>query len=239
MLQWLNEGLPKIKVSVNFSSIQFFERDFVEKVLSVINEFELKPHFLIMEVTESVLMVEAEKAVSVIRKLQSYGIQIALDDFGTGFSSLAYLSNFNIDILKVAGSFIKNAILCRTSSVITKSIVNMARELKIKVVAEGIEKQEQLSYLQELDCHTGQGYLYCRPLFSEEFAAVLSKGKCEPLIYKERRKFMKTEEELQSQFLHLQEASLTRRNYEGKVNIGNTRVMLKISGLMGYVLFRI
>jgi hypothetical protein len=109
----------------------------------------------------------------------------------------------------------------------------MARELKIKVVAEGIEKQEQLSYLQELDCHTGQGYLYCRPLFSEEFAAVLSKGKCEPLIYKKERRVIHENRRrtFRVNFLHLQEASLTMKELRGKnVNIGNTRVMLKNIG---------
>ena len=85
-------------------------------------------------------MVETEKTVSVIKKLQSYGIQVALDDFGTGFSSLAYLNSFHINILKIDGSFIKNAILDDTGNIITKSIINMARELKIKLVAEGIKK---------------------------------------------------------------------------------------------------
>ena len=189
-----------------------------------------------MEITESVLMVEAEKTVSVIKKLQSYGIQVALDDFGTGFSSLAYLNSFHISILKIDGSFIKNAILDDTGNIITKSIINMARELKIKMVAEGIEKWEQLSYLLNMNCLMGQGYLYSKPLSYEEFGLVLSKGKCEPFIMDEesrittedRRKFFRVK------FSKLLEANLTLKEFRGKnVNVGNTKVLVKNIGSGG------
>ena len=140
----------------------------------------MNPEFLIVEITESVLMTEAEKAASIIKRLQYHGIQVALDDFGTGFSSLAYLGSFKIDILKIDGSFIKSAIKNENSNIITKSIINMARELNIKLVAEGIEKWEQLSYLLKLKCKIGQGYLYSKPLFSDEFEKILAKGVCKP-----------------------------------------------------------
>lgn len=157
--QWLDYGFSAIKVSINYSVIQFFENDFVENIKNIINKFQLEPNFLIIEITESVLLRDIRKVISDIKKLQSYGIKVAIDDFGTGFSSLSYLHSFNIDILKIDGSFIKNAISNKTSDAITRAIVNMAHDIKVKLVAEGIENFEQLSYLKQLNCHTGQGYI--------------------------------------------------------------------------------
>lgn len=103
--------------------------------MSTINEYELDPYFLIMEITESILMDKIDSVISDIQKLQSFNIQIALDDFGTGYSSLAYLNSFNIDILKIDGSFIRNILKDETSTIITSYIVKMAQDLKIKLVA--------------------------------------------------------------------------------------------------------
>lgn len=158
--KWLNDGMSEIKISANFSTMQFFENNFVKNIKNIIDEFELDPHFLIMEITESIFMRETDRVISDIKRLRSYGIQVALDDFGTGFSSLAYLNSFNIDILKIDKSFIKSIITDDTSTIITKSIINMARKLRIRLVAEGIENWQQLSKLRELNCHTGQGYIY-------------------------------------------------------------------------------
>lgn len=185
--QWVDKGLPNIKVSVNISSIQFFENNFIQNILNTLNEFKLEPNFLIIEITESIFMLKVNKVISDIKKLQSLGIQVALDDFGTGFSSLAYFKSFNIDILKIDGSFIRSVILDETSNIITKTIIELAEKLKIKLVAEGIEKHEQLNYLKELSCYAGQGYIYSKPLFTEEFAKVLSMRKCEPLAVNDRK----------------------------------------------------
>jgi diguanylate cyclase (GGDEF)-like protein len=178
--QWMEQGLPPIKISVNYSSIQFFERSFVENIINIINEYELNPHFLIMEITESVFMKNPEKAIVDIKRLQAEGIQVALDDFGTGFSSLSYLNSFNIDILKIDRSFIKNVLLDDASTIITRSVIDLAQELSIKLVAEGIENMEQLSYLRDLHCYTGQGYLYNKPMPKSEFEQLLAKEKCMP-----------------------------------------------------------
>ena len=178
--KWMEEGLQPIKVSVNYSSIQFFERNFVDNIKNIIDEYDLDPHFLIMEITESVLMKNAEKAIVDIKRLQNLGIQVALDDFGTGFSCLAYLNSLSIDILKIDRSFIKNVLLDDASTIITKSVIDMAQELKIKLVAEGIENWEQLSYLRDLNCFSGQGFLYNKPVPNAEFEALLAKEKCLP-----------------------------------------------------------
>ena len=178
--KWMDDGMAPIKVSVNYSSIQFFERNFVENIINTINEYDLEPHFLIMEITESVFMKNPEKAIIDIKRLKAFGIQVALDDFGTGFSSLAYLNSFNIDILKIDRSFIKNVMVDEASTIITKSVIDLAQELNIKLVAEGIENWEQLSYLKGLNCYTGQGFLYNKPMPISEFERLLKEEKCIP-----------------------------------------------------------
>ena len=177
---WMEKGIPPIKVSLNYSSIQFFERNFVENIINIIDEYELDPHFLIMEITESVFMKNPEKAIVDIKRLQAEGIQVALDDFGTGFSSLSYLNSFNIDILKIDRSFIKNVMTDEASTIITRSVIDLAQELRIKLVAEGIENWDQLSYLKDLNCYTGQGFIYNKPMPISEFEQLLAKDKCLP-----------------------------------------------------------
>ena len=177
---WMIEGKPPIKISVNYSSIQFYERNFVENIINTISEYGLDPHFLIMEITESVFMKNPEKAIVDIKQLQAIGIQVALDDFGTGFSSLSYLNSFNIDILKIDRSFIKTMLQDEASTIITRSVIDLAQELRIKLVAEGIENYEQLSYLKDLNCYTGQGFLYNKPMPINEFEQLLTNVKCVP-----------------------------------------------------------
>jgi EAL domain-containing protein (putative c-di-GMP-specific phosphodiesterase class I) len=138
------------------------EMDFVKNIKDILNDFKLNPHFLIIEITESILIKDSQEIINKIKKIRGLGIQIAIDDFGTGYSSLQYLSSFNIDILKIDGSFIKNAIDDKVSDIITRTIVNLAKQLNFKLVAEGIETSEQLEYLRNLNCYAGQGYLYCK-----------------------------------------------------------------------------
>lgn len=230
-IKWVEQGLPNIKISVNYSSVQFFEESFVNNIKNSIDEYELDPHFLIVEITESILMEKPEKAIADIQNLQSLGIQVALDDFGTGYSSLAYLNSFHIDILKIDGSFVKNIMVDNNCKIILKSIINMAHDLKIKLVAEGIENWQQLSYLKEFKCHTGQGYIYAKPQNLQNFEKILVKGKCRPVVVndteviEERRKYYRL------QFYLLLESSLKIMEINGnKVNIGNTSVLVKNMG---------
>jgi PAS domain S-box-containing protein/diguanylate cyclase (GGDEF)-like protein len=231
--QWMMEDWLEIKISINYSSIQFFKNDFVDKIINVIQRYHLNPHFLIVEITESIFLSKVEKVVNDIKKLQSYGIQVALDDFGTGYSSLAYLNSLSIDIIKIDGSFIKNINTDLTSSIIVKGIVNITKELKIKIVAECIENWEQLSLLKSLNCHTGQGYIYSKPLPREDFERVLAKGRCKPVVVnhlqieprEERRKFFRIE------FNQLLETSMTIKELNGKrLDVGNTKVLVKNLG---------
>lgn len=231
--QWLNDGLPAIKVAINFSSIQFLEEGFVKNLKNIIREFELDPNFLIMEITESTLMRNADKTTSDIRNLKSIGIQVALDDFGTGYSSLAYLNSLNIDIIKIDGSFIRKIHSDQTSKIITKTIINMAKDLGIKLVAEGIEAPEQLSYLKELKCHAGQGYIYSKPMPLKEFRKILARKKCKPIKYnavkikgyKDKRKYFRLA------LPHLLETDMTIIEVNRKkTNVGNTKVLVENIG---------
>lgn len=229
--QWLNSGLPNIKLSVNFSSMQFFETNFVEGIKNTIDEYGLDPHFLIMEITESVLVEKVDKLIPDIGKLQSLGIKIALDDFGTGYSSLTYLNSFNIDILKIDGSFIKKINLDKTSTIITRNIIKMAQELKIKLVAEHIETWEQLSFLKNLKCSAGQGHIFSKPVPAKDFEKVLAKGKCKPVVkdnaelYESRRRFFRVN------FGQPLETDLTILEFKGReINVGNTKVWVKDIG---------
>lgn len=140
--------MAPIKISVNYSSIQFFERNFVENIIGIISEYELNPHFLIMEITESVFMKNRKRRSLISNAFSPRAFRLLLDDFGTGFSALSYLNSFNIDILKIDRSFIKNVMVDNASTIITKSVIDLAQELRIKLVAEGIETSEQLTYLK-------------------------------------------------------------------------------------------
>ncbi|WP_058485287.1 GGDEF domain-containing phosphodiesterase [Defluviitalea phaphyphila] len=231
--QWIKKGLPEIKVSINVSSVQFLESNFVEHIKTIINEFELDPHFLIIEITENTIIKQTNKIISDIKKLRELGIEIAIDDFGTGFSSLSYLNLFDIDILKIDKSFIKNCVLDKTSNIITSTIINMVKKLKIKSAAKGIETWEQLNYLRELNCIVGQGFLYSKPVDVETFEKLLYKGKCNPVIVNnlkitsrtERRRFFRVK------FFKLLEANLTIKEIKGKkVKVGNTKVLVQNIG---------
>ena len=180
--QWQKEGLPPLKVSINCSSVQFAEECFVESIQAILDKMQLDPRYLIIEITESVLIDNAKKVIADLQKLQEIGILVAVDDFGTGFSSLSYLLTFNIDIIKIDSSFIQNIPTNKTSTIITHSVINLARELNIKLVAEGIESPEQLSHLKRFNCRTGQGYLYSKPIPQHQLAEIMANKKCEPQI---------------------------------------------------------
>ncbi len=186
-----------------------------------------------MEITESILMQKPDKAASDIKKLQREGIQIALDDFGTGFSSLAYLSDYNIDILKIDAAFVKKLPADKSSGAIIKSVIYLCGELDIKLVAEGIENWDQLQFLKNLNCHTGQGYIYGKPVPVEEFEKILYRKKQKPVIVsgnvlkpmEERRAFFRVN------FHNLLETQMTIMNVKGKkINVGYTAVLIKNIG---------
>lgn len=231
--RWVYKGLPSIKVSVNFYGAQFLESNFVKNIKDTIAAYKLKHEFLIVEISKTTLSKNINKLKSDIEGLQSLGIEVALDDLGTGFSSLSILSDLNFDIFKINDSFIKNIPTDSISNAITKYIINMAKELKIKLVAEGVENWDQGLYLKNLNCTAVQGLLYSEPIPLEDFEKNLAKKKWKPKVFKstmilpqeDRRKFFRI------RFNQLLEADMTILEIRGKkLDIGNTKVLIKNMG---------
>lgn len=162
----IREGLmPKnSKVAVNLSAKQFSDPNLLQTVLDILVQSKIDPLNLELEITESIIMDDVEAAIGIMEAIKNKGIHLAIDDFGTGYSSLAYLKRFPIDVLKVDRSFVGDIPEDKTDMAITSAVIAMAHKLSMKVVAEGIETQEQLDFLQENNCDDGQGYLLSRPL---------------------------------------------------------------------------
>jgi len=163
-------------ISVNLSGRHFDHPDLVEQISSIIKSTGFDPTRLKLEITETAVMENAESAVEMLRKIKEIGIQLSIDDFGTGYSSLNYLHRFPIDTLKIDRSFINHIELGNENSEIVRTILYLAKALKLSVVAEGIENIRQLNQLQTLGCQYGQGYLFSRPLPAVEVDNLLAEG---------------------------------------------------------------
>jgi EAL domain-containing protein (putative c-di-GMP-specific phosphodiesterase class I) len=175
-------GLPFKRISVNVSAIEFRDEGFVKGVRTVLSETGLEVRYLEMELTEGVLMEDAASAVAVLQELKKMGVHLAVDDFGTGYSSLSYLQHFPIDVLKIDQSFVNKIPCDANDSAIVTAIIDMGKNLKKRVIAEGIETPEQLAFLQSQGCAEGQGYLFSRPLPAERFADLLRSGEVEAVV---------------------------------------------------------
>lgn len=173
---WQNAGLPPVKIAVNVSATEFRNKNFIQGIRSILAETGLEPRYLEFELTEGVLMQDVASTASVLQELKEMGVCLAVDDFGTGFSSLSYLRQFPIDVLKIDRSFIRQMNANPEDSVIVSAIIQMAKSLKHGVVAEGIETPGQKAQLQALCCEEGQGYLFSRPLAAAEFSQLLETG---------------------------------------------------------------
>jgi diguanylate cyclase (GGDEF)-like protein len=173
---WLQSGLELGQIAVNVSGKEFHSKGFLEGVFAILRETGLDPHHLELELTESVLMQDTDQTTAILRALKDIGVQIAVDDFGTGYSSLSYLRSFQVDTIKIDQSFVMNidSDLETDNTIIVNAIIEMARNLKQRVVAEGIETECQLDFLQAHACPEGQGNYFARPLPEAEFSALLA-----------------------------------------------------------------
>jgi diguanylate cyclase (GGDEF)-like protein/PAS domain S-box-containing protein len=173
---WQAKYGQHLTVGVNLSARQFLNVDVVETVSRALRDSGLPPRTLRLELTESMLMDNASRAALVLADLRSLGVSLDLDDFGTGYSSLSYLHNFRLDTLKIDRSFVARGTEAGGSWEIVSAIVNLARGLRLTLIAEGVENDQQLEELRKLGCEYGQGYLFGRPLAAEELGAVLERG---------------------------------------------------------------
>ncbi len=172
---WHEKGYGGLTMSVNVSSLQFEQEDFVAQVDRITRAAELDTHYLKLEMTESLFLKNTEIIIERLQQLKSLGFQLSIDDFGTGYSSLSYLKRFPIDNLKIDRSFVNNIAEDADDAVIAKTIISLAHNLRLQVVAEGIETEEQLVFLQEHHCDIGQGFLFSRPVPNEAAEILLSK----------------------------------------------------------------
>jgi diguanylate cyclase (GGDEF)-like protein len=173
---WLRAGLPPITVAVNTSALELLDKNFLENIRATLVATGLAPHYLQLELTESVLMRDAESANSVLHALADMGVKLAVDDFGTGYSSLAYLKQFPIDTLKIDQSFVSHVASNPDDAIIVSTVISMGKSLKQRIIAEGVETPEQYEFLLGQHCDEGQGHYFCRPLESEALATLLKTG---------------------------------------------------------------
>lgn len=167
--RWLDEGMVPLLVAVNISAVQLRHSDLEEIVAGILEETELPPELLELEITESALMERESEAIELLQNLRNLGVRIALDDFGTGYSSLSYLKKFPLDVLKIDKSFVNDIPHDKDDMVIASTILAMGHNLGLKVLAEGVETEEQLMFLRSKACNFYQGYLTSKPLPPEEF----------------------------------------------------------------------
>ncbi|QWV98429.1 EAL domain-containing protein [Geomonas nitrogeniifigens] len=166
---------PGLKVAVNISGRQFRQPDFLQTVASVIEETGVRPSSLELEFTESVIMERAEKNIDALQALKKMGVRLSIDDFGTGYSSLNYLKHFPIDAIKIDRSFIADLVTDSDDAAIAEAIISMAHSLKLKVIAEGVESDDQLDFLADRRCDEAQGFYFAPPMPGEDFTSYVKR----------------------------------------------------------------
>jgi diguanylate cyclase (GGDEF)-like protein/PAS domain S-box-containing protein len=174
--RWQQDGLAPFLVSVNVSARQFRNAGFVEVVADALRESGLSPAYLELELTESVLMGHTDRNIAILQQLKEMGLTIAIDDFGTGYSSLSYLKRLPIDTLKVDRSFVGDLPGDKDDAAIVDAVISMAHSLSLKVIAEGVETEQQVAFLRSRQCYLMQGYYFHMPLPVAEFTQLLSAG---------------------------------------------------------------
>jgi diguanylate cyclase (GGDEF)-like protein/PAS domain S-box-containing protein len=173
---WQDAGLPCIPISVNLSSRQFLQSNLLHKIQSILSQTELDPKYLELEITESMTM-DVEYTTQSLIELKKLGLKISIDDFGTGYSSLSYLKMFPIDKLKIDRSFVRDMMLDPNDAAIVSTIIAMTQHMKLRVIAEGVETEEQISLLRNHKCTEVQGYWYSPPVPFDKMRNFLQKGK--------------------------------------------------------------
>ncbi|QOR61058.1 EAL domain-containing protein [Sulfurovum sp. ST-21] len=176
MVQWYAKGLNPGKLAINLSMLQLQKHDFVSMLKSMLKETKCQPNWLEIEVTESQIMQKPEQTILTLQMISKLGIGISVDDFGTGYSSLSYLNRFPIDTLKIDQSFINGIPDNMENAAIIQAVIALAKTLNLDVIAEGVETEEQKTFLMNNGCHSIQGYLYARPMPSDKMEKLLKEA---------------------------------------------------------------
>ncbi|PEX47539.1 GGDEF domain-containing protein [Bacillus cereus] len=172
--KWHSAGYANLKMGINLSAIEFEQKDFVQAIISTIEEVGVPASSIDLELTERIAMVDEKETLSKLKALKSYGVHLSIDDFGTGYSSLAYLPLYPIDTLKIPREFVNRIENSTDGNEIIHTIISLAHTLNMKVIAEGVETKEQLTVLQRNACYLIQGYYYSKPVSEDEFIKFLS-----------------------------------------------------------------
>ncbi len=172
--QWQEENLPLPRIAVNLSGYELEHSDIVGNVQKVLSAAQIPAENLELEITESFIMSEPEKSIGVLDELQSLGVHLAIDDFGTGYSSLSYLKRFPIQKIKIDRSFVRDISEDKNDEAIVQAVIALGRSLDLKVVAEGVETEQQRQFLSNLECDEAQGYLFGKPVPAEQFALLVA-----------------------------------------------------------------
>ncbi len=173
---WLAQGHPPMHMAINISPSHFENEILLESMGQVLFDTGLPPNQLVVEITENVFSADCDAVQRTLRELKRIGVQVALDDFGTGYSSLSYLKRFPVDILKIDRTFVRDVVLDSESAAITEGIVSMARALRLRIVAEGVETEKQRAFLEGIGCESMQGYLFSPPISVLEMDDLLAGG---------------------------------------------------------------
>ncbi|MBS0307696.1 MAG: EAL domain-containing protein, partial [Proteobacteria bacterium] len=174
---WQDAGYDQLRMAVNLSARQFAQHDLVESIAAVLKEFSLKPELLEIELTESLVMTDIDQAIRILRDFAALGVQVSIDDFGTGYSSLSYLKRLPIDVMKIDQSFVRDISVDPDDAAIVATIISLAHNLRLHVIAEGVETAEQLQYLRQHNCDAIQGYYFSKPVPADQFELLLRQGK--------------------------------------------------------------
>lgn len=175
--EWRNMGLRDIVVAVNLSPLQFQERNLTETISAALSRSGMPASALELEITESAMMKNPQQAIDMLNKINGLGIKVSIDDFGTGYSNLANLKHFPLDKLKIDQSFVHDLSTNNDDAAIVSAVISMAKSLKLRVIAEGVETIEQLRFLEKLSCDKIQGYHFSKPLPADEFGKLLASGR--------------------------------------------------------------
>ncbi|NVN89661.1 MAG: EAL domain-containing protein [Desulfuromonadales bacterium] len=174
---WEKDGLPPVRVAVNLSGQNFMQKNLSDRISTILTATGVSPDRLELELTEGVLMRDGKETITTLDELKGMGLSLAIDDFGTGYSSLSYLKRFRLDTLKIDRSFIKDIASDSDSEAIVAAIVSLADSMKLRIIAEGVETVEQLTFLCGLQCNRMQGFLFDRPMTSSNMSSLLREGK--------------------------------------------------------------
>jgi EAL domain-containing protein (putative c-di-GMP-specific phosphodiesterase class I) len=175
--EWQHAGYGSLRIGVNLSARQFAEPDLVPEIARVLEETGMAPTSLEIEITESLVMVDVEGAIRTMAELKRMGVKLSIDDFGTGYSSLSYLRRFPVDVLKIDRSFVRDIPNCEDDAAMVAAIIELARGLHMRVIAEGVETEAQLEYLKRRGCDEVQGHVYAMAAPGPDVEVMLRRGR--------------------------------------------------------------